>query len=918
MYIRENSPRKLKQIHDYRLYESALSLFSKARSQRTDQEREILISFLSGMPVMKQALSHFANCKDVLVKCAEKFEYRTYAPGAPIMYRGQKCEELIVILKGSVNIYDAKPSEEVTKQHNLWEKMLKPVVTILKKARSKAQLRSPEPKENMDVIHIKKIRSENEEDGDARASTVLLPSRKYPDPNENVSSVRTVTFNDQIKVENHQDCSESPEKQNSARKSVRLHLKRSPGKLVRNSSSQVLVPAQNDQKQFNHLPEEEKLLLKDPEVKKRYIQEGASLLSRKGVMNAGDIINSECFKQEYRSQCTLISATDTETITMSREVFRELFKAEHELFQERTEYLAEFFNASKQVSMATLVNFIVEKTYILNDKIYDQDDQANGLYFIKSGEVKCCASISTDQRENNKDSGNDKGNNHLTTYLPSRKEVVGAQWLQRDKAKRNRSEEASGSKVVKSASKAVVGTLGQGNSFGEEGLVTTNKRRAHAAFAATANVHVYFLGSQYYSTIQLLFPKFVQILVEKAKTKNDWLEKRMEDVKEVKTTFEEMYKETSSKDLAATLKYYRPPPAPAKENQSSDLVKMARSSVSGMNLRKTMNFPDIGMQPEELKKFSRNTNDEKNYIEGCIRRRNRTKSPEGSKRSEKSQENQTQGSFQEKLPSMNSISSRGVTDASTLFMTARSEPKKERKRVQIDNNAKSSYIQALFTEIGRKAQDFQKNSILPELEDMHGGSFTDKFDSLIKKSFVGTDEKPSINVLHTHHTHNTNQTNTTASPVNIHVASRTSLDHEHDATKRNIPSIPKLRTILKRNQSVSTHTAFSARLNISHTYNDSSEEREETVSKEILYTEKSQYQSQYQSNKSQKGQKGSVTERHRSVSITRVKGTPQMVLNGSKMRTLNVKTDKPYLLTFKYKLQAPMRVKKGGSKAVLA
>jgi len=557
------------------LYELSLNFFTTPPIERNKKDLDDVAKFLDTLPVIKQFSESFTNHKEFLLKCCDKFEHRYFQAGSSILSRGDPCDELIIILKGLINLYDNKPPDQVRKQQKAFQQ------NMLRRAASQERMSFLKPRRSflnginqsrrasgvgMDLtpgrrgsllnilpeslVNLSKnssktdISSEKTSNPASRSdiSVIKPPPNKIKVNNENPQSPLTllVTPPQPLNVN-------LPRRKSTFELNIPAEILRMPrarGNDDANSSrlsvfnprgrthSPVEDFKNNIHPDYDHFHFKEKILLKDEEIKAKYIKDGASLLRYKSEMGKLEVVNSKFWIEDRKSTFTMIVEEDTDVIVMSKDTFNEVFAEEFAFLAEKKKYFASYFSPGTHVPNAFL-SFIIEKTHVFNDKIYEKEAEANGVYFIKSGQVKFSATLSSPSHENSP--------REIEELQKLKREVVGTQWQRGCESPgqtlRKATEGAFTSPTRKY--KCIVGTSGEGNSFGEEGLLSTSKKRTHTAFAASGILQSYFLSAQYFSSTELFFPRLAEEIVEKGNTRNEWLYDRIQEVKEVQETIKE-------------------------------------------------------------------------------------------------------------------------------------------------------------------------------------------------------------------------------------------------------------------------------------------------------------------------------------------------------------------------------------------
>ena len=472
-------------------FQTLLDAISNPAYSRTPLQRELLANCLSSITTVNDTFKDTLNFNNYLLQCSDFIEIKTFQKGSPIIMRGDKCDQVLIVTKGTINTYDLKTSKEVQKQNDEFRQTLNR------------------------IYNKNRIKNVNQP-----SSTTSLTLRGFSQTSIGRQGKRKLqkTVNKQSREE------ETSIDEGLSQNSLDLAVNKSVAPLkgfntrrktkIRTIIAFLRTKGGHVSKEFNdmhnyrcdELPHHEQILLGNEILKKKYFKEGCCIVNLIDTLSVGDIINERCLLSEYRSPITLVAKEDVQCITLSKQKFREVLEEEINDIENKKRFFLDFFYHANQAALLRVLPFIISIKYKMHEKIYNQGDKSKGVYFVKGGgEVK----LYLDMYQKTKGSVDVPDSPQKELFLPNQQ-----------KALKKR--------------KVIMGVVSKGDFFGEEDIVLGNTLRKYTALSGSSELILYHIPPKNYSAISEICPDVFKFLKQRAEQRNSWMENKIKNSEVIK------------------------------------------------------------------------------------------------------------------------------------------------------------------------------------------------------------------------------------------------------------------------------------------------------------------------------------------------------------------------------------------------
>ena len=459
-------------------YFQPLIYVTSASSQGWSSEtKQSLANLLDNINTISYAFKDAITYQERLVECSEFIVAQTYPKGSPLLLCGEKCNDLFIILSGSVNSYELKNFKETCEEKAMHQEMIK-----------EFQEERAQKAEQNAVNQALLINRQS-----------IIPAKK---PRHTIRKSKNSVF-----LEEKRKGSKKPTEKLPAGFSLKHKLKiRSIVAFIRSKNKGSSKVNEEDVRRImSSLPEHEQLLLEDDAVRTKYFKETVCVLALRDTWGMGDVINERCLLREYRSPVTLVASEDVKCIKIGREIFREIFAEEIIEAEKKRRFFLNFFSTANQTAIIDTLPYITKKSYKVHERIYTQGEKSKGFYFVREGgEVRLHMEI----QHKTIIKGEvviDKAQAELNDlFLPGQKRTV---------QKRN----------------VVVGIISQGDFLGDEDMFLGKLMRKYTAVSSSNELLLYYISPEHYLTLLELCPEMFQILKKRAEQRNNWMEEKIKN-----------------------------------------------------------------------------------------------------------------------------------------------------------------------------------------------------------------------------------------------------------------------------------------------------------------------------------------------------------------------------------------------------
>jgi len=459
---------------------------------------------LNQIQSVRQTFANSHDYKAYLLQCSDHIEACHLPRGSALIYNGDKCSNVFIILSGSVGIYELKTPQEFQKQRDEAREIMARLCnnkirnSTLSSLGSMIHLKS---QQNLNTQHVRN--ASHSRDG---PSIEDLSDQEAADKVPSMTKTTPVNKNLQSKLLNA--------RRKIKMKAVMTFMGLGSGGKIESRESVERAETQQD-----CLTEDEQLLLENEHCKKKYFKEGACMLTMKERVGPDDIINEKCLVQAYRSPVTMIAEHDVQCLKLSREVFRDILKGEIEELEYKKEFIFSFFKGLNQAALLKIMPCVIKKKYKMHEKIYNEGERSRGVFFVKTGgEVKL--TLNTIQKPVKDDLDTERAAIDASKgelFLPNQLKGIKK-------------------KVV------TVAIVSKGDFFGEEDIVLGQNTRRYTAMSMSNELELYHIPAKNYHYITETCSHLFKTLQMRAKQRNIWIEDKL------KTQAKDLYQSSKPKD----------------------------------------------------------------------------------------------------------------------------------------------------------------------------------------------------------------------------------------------------------------------------------------------------------------------------------------------------------------------------------
>ena len=133
---------------------------------------------------------------------------------------------------------------------------------------------------------------------------------------------------------------------------------------------------------------EEKLLFLNQAKEGQYFDQGVPIFKDINIIGNGLTFGELGLIFNKPRTSTVISSEESYFLSLSKDDYYEIFDAQIQDIRTKVTYISQLFSGLSYVTIAKISYGTEEKICTINEKIYEENDEANYFFFIRSGEVR--------------------------------------------------------------------------------------------------------------------------------------------------------------------------------------------------------------------------------------------------------------------------------------------------------------------------------------------------------------------------------------------------------------------------------------------------------------------------------------------------------------------------------------------------
>ena len=491
------------------------AIFKTPFSQRTLAQNQEAIYYLRNIKFFSSKLAEGLNHDKFLQKCSAVMQLVTVDPGTVLYHQGDLASNIYIVIEGKVRRYIPRAFDELIPDGR--------VVDLLntKKANQHAHLHQSleESALRKSILHKPRKGSILENTRRSNASSLnsvsLESSRnKTPgiSPQNNISKKMGVGIStprlslDKSDAVVPSSCENLQDRLPICRRSQKQAEKIADPKAETNVHSSILISDRNEhlnasyeiakgekQTQNNEMEFDEfEVFSKLTNHIHKYFIDGAFRFKHVKTYTNGDVFGELGLAFGSARIATVVAETTCALLTIDRDNFNRIFNEEDSYTKDAIEFIQMMFPQLSNKHISEFAGYVKRLVLYRNQVIYNQDDQTNGIYIIREGEV-CLEKFVTAETS------------------PSCKKEQLLQLLGTPRGQ------------IKSFA------ISNCEFFGEEELLNYSARM-YTARVATNKAVVFKITKSALSLLKLLYYDIYSRLVEQAIQKQEWRMKKQENI----------------------------------------------------------------------------------------------------------------------------------------------------------------------------------------------------------------------------------------------------------------------------------------------------------------------------------------------------------------------------------------------------
>jgi len=134
--------------------------------------------------------------------------------------------------------------------------------------------------------------------------------------------------------------------------------------------------------------EEKLLLLNNRDGSKCFIKDGLVYYKKVRQINCGKTIGEAALSVGIPAETVAVASDDVHIITISKKKMALFYNKELKYFEEKKKFFSSLFPDLDQESLLKLCLYVEEKSCHTQEYLYNQGEEPNAIFFVKSGKVQ--------------------------------------------------------------------------------------------------------------------------------------------------------------------------------------------------------------------------------------------------------------------------------------------------------------------------------------------------------------------------------------------------------------------------------------------------------------------------------------------------------------------------------------------------